>query len=93
MRYLCVRESAPLSAYDVTGHGQKDLARISQGLDIYFNFFCQVKCVIYSLYETKWARRLRCVAVAFDLKKTLKEQTHAGGCDKENTPPYTSTYS
>lgn len=46
-----MRESAPLSAYDVTGHGQKDLAGISQGLDIYFNFFCQVKCVIYSSYE------------------------------------------
>lgn len=51
MRNLGVRESAPLSAHDVTGHGQKDLARISQGLDIYFNFFCQVKCVICSSYE------------------------------------------
>lgn len=48
---LGVCESKPLSAYDVTGHEQKDLLRISQGLDIYFHFFCQIKCVTYCSYK------------------------------------------
>lgn len=43
---VCACEHASLCANDVTGHEQKDLVRISQGLDIYFNVFCRVKCVI-----------------------------------------------
>lgn len=74
---LCVCESMPLSAYDVTGHEQKDLVRISRGLDIYFNFFCQVKCVIYSSYEQSGPRR--CAAYRSLLsctENTEKANTH-----------------
>ena len=41
----------PLLAYDVTGHEQKDLVRISQGLDVYFNVFCRVERVICGAEE------------------------------------------
>lgn len=74
---LCVCESMPLSAYDVTGHEQKDLVRISRGLDIYFNFFCQVKCVIYSSYEQSGPSR--CAAYRSLLsctENTEKANTH-----------------
>lgn len=43
---ICVRELASLCASDVAGHEQKDFVRISRGLDVYFNVFCGVGCVI-----------------------------------------------
>lgn len=78
----CVCESMPLSAYDVTGHEQKDLVRISRGLDIYFNFFCQVKCVIYSSYEQSGPSR--CAAY----RSLLSCTENTGGRYEENTLPY-----
>jgi len=39
---VCVCVCVCLCACDVTGHKQKDLVRISGGLDVYLNVFCQV---------------------------------------------------
>lgn len=66
-------EHASLCAYDVTEHEQKDLVRISQGLDIYFNVFCQVKCVIRRSNEQSGPNRHAAKQAIFTVLKKLKK--------------------
>lgn len=53
---LCVCEHASLCAYDVTGHEQKDLGRISQGLDVSLFQCFSVKSNVLHARRTTWAR-------------------------------------
>ncbi len=83
---MCAHGS--LCAYDVTGHEQKDLVRISQGLDIYFNVFCQVKCVICRSNEQSGPSRRAAYQAIVSVLKKLQRLTHAVGYHKANVLPY-----
>lgn len=83
---MCEHASLSLSAYDVTGHEQKDLVRISQGLDIYFNVFCRVKCVICRLNEVGQAAS--CIPNDLRCAKKLKKQMHIVRWRKANGGPF-----